>query len=104
MQTTPAAPFTTIAAGSDGRRGRGAAAAAGRAREGRALRTPDQIPVADRARALEQREAQLERHLEHCRAILDGGGLNPPVGRELDDTRATLAHVRAELAQIAARC
>lgn len=61
----------------------------------------DPIPLADRIAALEQRQAQLERHLERCRAALESDGPNPSVGRELDDARATLAIVHAELARLA---
>lgn len=61
----------------------------------------DPIPVAERIDALQERRAQLEAHLERCRTALDRQGPNPSVGREIDDTRATLATVRAELSRLA---
>lgn len=57
---------------------------------------------AARIRALQQRRRQLELRLERCRARSAGASdaLRPSVGRELDDTRATLASVRAELSRL----
>lgn len=61
----------------------------------------DPIPAEDRIAALEKRRVQLERHLERCRAALEHDGPNPSIGREIDDARATLATVHAELARLA---
>lgn len=57
---------------------------------------------AARIRALQQRRRQLELRLERCRARSAGASdaLRPSVGRELDDARATLASVRAELSRL----
>ncbi|MGH2942977.1 MAG: hypothetical protein ACRDLN_09450 [Solirubrobacteraceae bacterium] len=62
------------------------------------------IPRAARIRALHQRQEQLERHLERCRAAVDARPApNPSVGRELNDTSSSLAKVRGELARLASR-
>ena len=57
---------------------------------------------AARIRALQQRRCQLELRLERCRTRSAGASdaLRPSVGRELDDARATLASVRAELSRL----
>lgn len=58
---------------------------------------------AARVQALQQRRRQLELRLERCRARSAGASdaLRPSVGREMDDVRAALASVRAELARLA---
>ena len=55
-----------------------------------------------RAQALQQRRRQLELRLERCRARSAGASdaVRPSVGREMDDARAVLASVRAELARL----
>lgn len=60
---------------------------------------PDSVA---RARALQQRRRQLELRLERCRARSAGASdaVRPSVGREMDDARAVLASVRAELARL----
>jgi len=57
---------------------------------------------AERVSALQERHRQLEQQLERCRAAAMNARatLRPSVGREIDDTRATLAIVRAELARL----
>ena len=57
---------------------------------------------AARAAALQQRRRQLEQRLERCRARSAGASdaVRPSVGREMDDARASLASVRAELARL----
>ena len=52
--------------------------------------------------ALLERRRQLEEHLERCRrtATHASDAVRRSVGREMDDTRATLAIVRAELARL----
>lgn len=52
--------------------------------------------------ALQERRRQLEQHLERCRATAPGAtdAVRRSLGREMDDTRATLAIVRAELARL----
>jgi hypothetical protein len=62
------------------------------------------IPSTARIRALHQRQQQLEQHLQRCRsAAEERHGPNPSVGRELDDTRAVLAKVRADIARLESR-
>jgi hypothetical protein len=61
----------------------------------------DPIPAIERVRALQRRRSQLEQQSARCREALRGAALNPSAGRELDDTRATLAAVRSELERIA---
>ena len=52
--------------------------------------------------ALHQRRRELEQHLERCRQTAPGAteAVRRSLGREMDDTRATLAIVRAELARL----
>jgi hypothetical protein len=62
------------------------------------------IPRAARIRALHHRQQQLEQHLQRRGAAADEPRApNPSVGRELDDTRAVLAKVRADLARLDSR-
>ena len=57
---------------------------------------------AQRVAALQERRRQLELHLERCRATaaVASDALRPSVGRDIDDTHATLAMVRAELSRL----
>ena len=57
---------------------------------------------AERVSALQERRRQLEQQLERCRTAASNASetLRPSVGREIDDTRATLAIVRSELARL----
>lgn len=57
---------------------------------------------AQRVAALQKRRRQLELHLERCRATaaVASDALRPSVGRDIDDTHATLATVRAELSRL----
>lgn len=58
--------------------------------------------AAARVRALQQRRRQLELRLERCRARSAGASdaLRPSLGRDMDDARAALASVLAELARL----
>lgn len=59
------------------------------------------VPASARIVALTRRRVQIERHLERCRVAAEQRpALNPSIGRERDDTEATLAIVRAELARL----
>jgi hypothetical protein len=57
---------------------------------------------AERVNALRERRRQLEQHLERCRTAASAASdaLRPSVGREMDDTRASLATVRSELSRL----
>jgi hypothetical protein len=63
-----------------------------------------QIPTTERMRVLERRRQQLELRLRRCRAVADDcDGLNPSIGRVLDDTKSSLAKVRFELSRLERR-
>ena len=59
------------------------------------------IPPTERIRALRERQAQLDQHLQRCQTVAEKSDTpNPSAGRELDDTCAVLAQVHAELASL----
>jgi hypothetical protein len=63
-----------------------------------------QIPTTERMRVLRRRQQQLETRLQRCRAAADDcDGLDPSIGRVLDDTTSLLAKVRSELSQLERR-
>jgi hypothetical protein len=64
------------------------------------LRQP--IPASVRTRTLQRHQQQLELRVQRCRTVAGRGEWpNPSLGRDLDDARAQLARVRAELTRLA---
>lgn len=61
---------------------------------------PTTIPSPQHARALHQRQEELERHLQRCHAAHESHRPDPSLGRETDDVRAQLALVRRELRRL----